>query len=955
MYLIFYCPSSAFPRGKACFKLIHKVFQMTSSTKDPGSIQWPKHISESYRLKIVQTLHKVPYDTRVRALKEADYNVLRLRSDHVYLDFATTRGNAGLTDKQLSALMIGDEAYAGSTNFYALEKTCRLIFGKELTVPVHQGRGAEHLILRALIKPGQRVITNGNLLTLKPLADTMGIKIDTLLTNNAFDSHSEQPWKADIPLERLKMSLESKDVGLVMISATLPHLGGQPLSLENLCECATLARQFHVPIVLDASMLASAAYLYSAIHPGKESLSQHIREYADQADILYLTGREDACCHTGGLIATNQDVFYKKFRDLVVLYEGLHTYGGQAGRDMQVLAQGLQDMCDPHYLDFRMRKLTYLARHLEKIGYRTYHPIALSGVLVDCHGLPTSLLPESDFSQDSSVSISSNLAALFYLVSGCRLRPLSSPLIPNHVDWLGIFVPRRCYTERQIDYLIESFLQLKRYRIAHPLQKKESDQVIPELIRYEVAETFITEYHDDFIPTFTPEPYFIKVVEPFKLTSPENRSKAIRKAGYNTFLLNSEDIYVDLLTDSGTAAMSNHQWARMIEVQESELGSEAFYLLNERSRDVFGFRYLLPTHQGRAAEHILSQTMIRKGQYVLNNMYFTTTREHQERAGGIFVDLIIDAAHDPRSSHPFKGDMDPQKLKQFIEAHEPTTIAYVCLETNVNMAGGQPISLATTKEISAICRYHHIPLIFDATRVAENAYLIKKREKPYAHWTIKQIIRELMSLGDGCTISAKKDALVNIGGILAVNDPVLYERCTTLCMTFEGTPWCGGLASRDLAAMAVGLEEMCEYDYISSRVEQVHYLWSKVREAGIPVVEPAGGHAVFLDARTFLPHIPQEEFPAQRLAAAIYETSGVRGMERGLVSAGRDPLTGKHRPTKLELVRLTIPRRVYTYSHMDVVAEGVVEVFQQREHVKGLSLVYEAPTLRFFTARFELL
>jgi len=399
--------------------------------------------------------------------------------------------------------------------------------------------------------------------------------------------------------------------------------------------------------------------------------------------------------------------------------------------------------------------------------------------------------------------------------------------------------------------------------------------------------------------------------------------------------------------------MSNQQWARMLEVRESELGGEAFRLFEARAREVLGFRHVLPTHQGRAAEHVLSQAMIRPGQYVVNNMYFTTTREHQERAGGVFVDLIVDAAYDPRSSHPFKGDIDPAKLEAFIARHGAETIAYVCLETNVNMAGGQPVSMAGARAVSALCRAHRIPLIFDATRVAENAYLIKQREAAYADWTVKRIIGELMALGDGCTISAKKDVLVNIGGILAVNDPALYDRCARLCAVYEGTPWSGGLASRDLAAMAVGLEEMTEYDYISSRVEEVQYLWARLKDAGVPVVEPPGGHAVFLDARAFLPHVPQEAFPAQRLAAAIYEASGARGMERGIVSAGRDPATGRHRTSKLELVRLTIPRRVYTYSHMDVVAEGVLEVFRGREALRGLNMVYEAPTLRFFTARFE--
>ncbi len=906
-------------------------------------------VGESFRIKMVQTPQKVPYDVRVAALKEADYNVLRLPRDRVYLDFGTARGNAGLTDKQLSALMVGDEAYAGSANFYALERTCREVFGKRFTVPTHQGRGAEHLILRGLLRAGDTVLTNGNLGTLAALAAALGLRAETLLAEGAYDPRAKEMFKADLPVERVEERLKTGEVRLLLVGATVPQFGGQPLSLENLEACAALARRYEVPIVLDASMLASAAFLYKVNQPSAGGLPDLVRRYAEACDILYLSGREDAGCHTGGLIATNDEQWYVTFRSLVVVYEGLHTYGGQAGRDMQVLAQGLRDMLDESYLSFRRRKLDYLARYLEEAGYPVHRPLGLSGVVIDTPSVPACGLTNLGDHRWRSA----NLAALFYLVSGIRTRPLDRRATGRECDLLGVYVPRRCYTERQIDYLIESFEHLKRYRIAHPLRAPETEAPAPELTRFALDGPFITEYHDDFVPTHTPEPYFIKVVEPFRLKSAAERTGAIQDAGYNTFLLRSEDIYIDLLTDSGTAAMSNRQWAMMLEVQESELGSAASHHFVERCREVLGFRYILPTHQGRAAEHLLSQAMIRPGQYVINNMYFTTTREHQERAGGVFVDLIVDEAYQPRSAYPFKGDIDPKKLTDFIATHGAERIAYVCIETNVNMAGGQPVSLGTTKEISAICRYHRIPVIFDATRVAENAYLIKKREAAYADWTIKEIIRELMAQGDGCTISAKKDVLVNIGGILGVNDPKLYERCAALCAIFEGTPWSGELASRDLAAMAVGMEEMTDYDYISSRVEQVHYLWLRVKEAGVPVVEPPGGHAVFLDAQAFLPHIPQEAFPAQRLAAALYETAGVRGMERGIVSAGRDPATGRHRGSKLELVRLTIPRRVYTYSHMDVVADGVIEVFRQRDRLTGLRMVYEPPTLRFFTARFE--
>ncbi len=928
---------------------------MDSVSRGEGYSGTPGSVGESFRIKIVQTLNKVPYDQRVATLREADYNVLRIPRERVYLDFATTRGNAGLTDRQLSALMIGDEAYAGSANFYALEETCRNVFGKRFTVPTHQGRGAEHLILRGLLQPGQTVATNGNIGTLGALAQALDVRIESLLNDEVFDPSSKQAFKADPSPGRLKALLEAGRVDLLLLGAALPQFGGQPLSLEALRECAALARRHRVPVVLDASMLASTAYLQLTNRSGGGSVARLVREYAEQCDVLYLTGREDAGCHTGGLIAINDESLYVTFRSLVVVYEGLHTYGGQAGRDMQVLAQGLRDMLDESYLAFRTRKVAYLARHLEDAGYRVYRPLGLTGVCLDATAVPVAGLPDPAHAGQVGAAVSANLTALIYLMSGIRLRPVPVRDGEHHLDMVGIFIPRRCYTERQIDYLIESLVHLRKYRIAKPLYVLGAEGTSPELTRYAVDGPFITEYHDDFAPTYTPEPYFMKVVEPCRLKPHGERSRAIREAGYNTFLLRSEDIYIDLLTDSGTAAMSNRQWATMLEVRESELGSEAARLFREQCRQVLGYRFVLPTHQGRAAEHLLSQALIRPGQFVVNNMYFTTTREHQERAGGVFVDLIRDEAHDPVSPHPFKGDIDPKKLADFIATHGPGRIAYVCVETNVNMAGGQPVSMAGTREVSGICRYHGIPLIFDATRVAENAYLIKTREAAYGDWSIRDIIHELMSLGDGCTISAKKDVLVNIGGILGVNDPELAERCERLCATFEGTPWSGGLASRDLAAMAVGLDEMTEFDYIRSRVEQVRYLWARLREAGVPVVEPPGGHAVFLDARAFLSHIPQEAFPAQRLAAAVYEESGVRGMERGVVSAGRDPETGQHRFPNLELVRLTIPRRVYTYSHMDVVADGVIGLYRKREALSGLKMVYEPPSLRFFTAQFELL
>ena len=449
------------------------------------------------------------------------------------------------------------------------------------------------------------------------------------------------------------------------------------------------------------------------------------------------------------------------------------------------------------------------------------------------------------------------------------------------------------------------------------------------------------------------EPYRIKSIELVRLPTPAERTAAIEDAGYNTFLLRSRDVYIDLLTDSGTSAMSDRQWSAMMSGDEAYAGSDSFYRLEQAVRDVYGFGHVVPTHQGRGAEHLISRILIKPGQHVPGNMYFTTTRAHQELAGGVFVDVIIDEAHDPTSLHPFKGNVDVTKLQQLIDRVGAANIAYVNIAVTVNMAGGQPVSMCNLSEVSELCRRHNILVWCDATRLVENAYFIKEREEGYADMPVAAIVRQMMSFFDGCTMSGKKDALVNIGGFLAMNDEGILQQARELVVLFEGMPTYGGLAGRDMDAMAVGVREMVDDRYIAHRIHQVRYLGQQLLDAGVPIVEPIGGHAVFLDARRFLPHLVQEQFPAQALAAQLYLDSGVRSMERGIVSAGRDAATGRNRAPKLELVRLTVPRRVYTDRHLDVVASSVIAVHGRRDRIRGLRMVYEPPTLRFFTARFE--
>jgi tyrosine phenol-lyase len=442
------------------------------------------------------------------------------------------------------------------------------------------------------------------------------------------------------------------------------------------------------------------------------------------------------------------------------------------------------------------------------------------------------------------------------------------------------------------------------------------------------------------------------MVELLKMTSEKDRKKALKEAGYNTFLLKAEDVYIDLLTDSGTNAMSDQQWGAFMTGDEAYAGSKSFYNMEKAIQKYYGYKYVIPTHQGRGAENILSKILIKQGDIVPGNMYFTTTRLHQELSGGTFTDIIIDEAHDPLNLHPFKGNVDLNKLDIIVKKYGAKKIPYISIATNVNMAGGQPISMANLKELRAYCSDKGIRIIHDMTRVAENAYFIQQREDGYQKVAIKDIVKEICSYTDGATMSAKKDALVNIGGFMATNEWDVYEEARNMVVVYEGLHTYGGLAGRDMEAIAVGIKESLNDNHQSARVGQVEYLGHKMMEYNIPIVQPIGGHGIFVDAKSFLPHLTQDQFPAQTLAAEVYMDSGVRTMERGIVSAGRKADGTNYYPN-LELVRFTIPRRVYTQAHMDVIAESVANVYDRRHKIKGLKMVYEPKYLRFFQARFE--
>ena len=450
------------------------------------------------------------------------------------------------------------------------------------------------------------------------------------------------------------------------------------------------------------------------------------------------------------------------------------------------------------------------------------------------------------------------------------------------------------------------------------------------------------------------EPYKIKMVESINRSTQKQREKWIKEADYNLFNLTSDKVFIDLLTDSGTGAMSDQQWAALMSGDESYAGSSSFLQLKKVVQEITGFNYFLPTHQGRAAENVLFSALVKEGDIVPGNSHFDTTKGHIEFRKAKAIDCTIDEAFDTANEHPFKGNIDLSKLEAVFKETPKEKIPFVVLTITCNSSGGQPVSMQNMKEVSELCKSYGIMLLFDAARFAENAYFIKKREKAYQDKTIKEIVSEMFAFGDGMTMSAKKDGLVNMGGFIALNNEEIYKKASVFNIMFEGFITYGGMNGRDMGALAVGLDEATEFDYLESRIEQVAYLGKKLVEFGVPVQHPFGGHAIFIDANKFVPTIPRSEYRAQALAIELYIVGGIRGVEIGTVLADSDPFTRKNRYPELELVRLAIPRRTYTKNHMDYVAVALKNIYDTRDQAKsGYRIIDEAPIMRHFTVKFE--
>lgn len=873
-----------------------------------------------------KTVRRVGFPTLVerrRHLAAAHFNVFHLTQDQVTFDLSSL-GTGAMSQAQVAGTYLGDEAYAGARNFESLQHAVRDVLGKPYVCPTHNLLGSLKLVLGTLVAEGQGVASNAR--DHHDVLDPRGVP--------AFDVRQQGPgpFTGDLDLVELEAVLAAGQAKVVLVESFAD--GQHPVSYANLVAVEALCQRFEATLVLDASRLVENAWYVQQHEPEHEgTIAELVGHFTARADVVQLDGAQAPKANTGALLATEDAAIYERLMNEVVVYEGLHTYGGMTGRTMEVLARGLREMVHEGEAAWVMHQTERFTARLRDAEV----PLE--------RGCDGAYLRVDQFLPHVGAHRQDALSAALYQVCGVRA---FAPHQRRDDRLLPVQIPRLALTNTQLDQIADAIIHLYAQRHRVPALQPIEEGLCRDQLRYRAVVADLTPFE------FELAPWQIHTVEPIGQLDRDGRARAIAEAGYNTFLLRSADVSIDLLTDSGTAAMSTEQWAAYEGARATASTSTEYQRLVRALQDLFGYQHIIPTHQGRAAEHILSQIMIEPGQAVPGNMYFTTTKLHQELAGGRFVDVIVDEAHQPHAAFPWKGNVDVAKLEQLIEARGPEGVAYLSLELSVNMAGGQPVSMDNLREVYQLCSARGVPVFFDATRVVENACMIQLRDPRYARTPVRDILREMMLYGDGCTVSGKKDFLINMGGILAFReDSALAERARQMLRVWEGNATDGGLSTADLAAMAQGVEEMVDDRYIRARVRQTEKLGRRLAEANIPIVTPPGSHAVFLDARRFLPHVDQDAYPAQRLAAELYLESGVRAMERGNVSKGRDPETGENYRPALELVRLTIPRRVYSDDHLEAVAQAVLRVWARRHEIKGLKFVYEPQKLRFFQGRFE--
>lgn len=884
-------------------------------------ISAPTH--EPHKIKTVRLVSFPTLEERKRYLADAHFNVFNLTPSQINFDLVST-GTSAMSQEQLAGERIGDEAYAGARNFENLARAVGRVLGHTYVCPTHNLLGCVKLVVATLIPPGSTVVSNA-----LGRSDILGPR--HVAVADVRDAR-ERTFTGNVDVAMLRRALLEDSVAIVDLQAFAD--GMHPMSLANLQAVRAAADQRGVRVVLDGSRLIENAWYIQRHEAGQSdrAIADIVKQMVKTAHVFQMDGGQDAKGLTGGILTTDNPADHERFTTEVVVYEGLHTYGGMSGRTMEVLARGIEEMVDEAEVQWVMHVTEQFTERLRAAGV----PLE--------RGCDGAYIEAEKFLPHVREHAAHALAAALYQSTGARALPTGRV---GRGEYLPVQIPRLAMTTWQLGQVADAIAALYRQRDRVAKVELQTGGEWHDMLRFRSVFADLKPYEFDCYP------FVVHALERIPETTPEQRRRAIREAGYNTFLLRSADVTIDLLTDSGTSAMSTDQWAAYDAARATTATSDAHRRFTETIRRIYGYEHVIPTHQGRAAEHILSQILIRPGQLVPGNMYFTTTKVHQELAGGVFVDVIVDDAHDPASSFPWKGNVDMKKLREIVDRHGPEEIAYLSFEHCVNMAGGQPVSMDNMKEVYAYCSANGVPVMYDATRAVENAYFIQKRDPRYHAVHISDIMREMMLYGDGCTISAKKDFLVNIGGVLAFKDNAEWKRkAEALLRVYEGGVTDGGLAAADLAAMARGAEEMLDDRYIRTRVEQSAFLARLLSDGGVPIVMPPGSHAIFIDARRFLPHIDQDEYPAQRLAAEIYLETGVRVMERGNVSKGRDAKSGKNFRPALELVRLTIPRRVYSNDHMRLVADGIIRLYRRRDSIRGLRFVYEPPYLRFFQGRF---
>jgi tyrosine phenol-lyase len=875
-------------------------------------------IAEPYKLKTVRNVEFTSFQDRIDLLMNTDFNTFHIPASFVSFDM-NSQGTSAVSQDQYAGLYIGDETYAGSRNFEHLAENILKIFKQEHVCPTHNLRGSIKLLTATMVEEGNVIPSNSTAPQL--IVEDKKAKVQLVLD-------SKDTFKGDVDLTKLESILSYGDVPYIYID--LFAEGYKAVSIENLKAIHQLAKSHNTVLVLDVSYaVAHAQHIRDNCEAYQNStLAEVVAEVASSAHVLIMDAGQDARSNAGGFIATNDYDLFDKYMNEVVVYEGLHTYGGMAGRTMEIFSRGLLEMLYEKQANWIRFQIEKFAGQIKDVPFF----VGADGIYIQA----------DKFLPDAKNAVHTLSAALF-LKSGVRAYVEGKF---NHSNILPVRIPRMGFTNDQLGDIAQAINELYEERDIITGLDLQNDPVWNDEAIFKWKRPLLKDF------VFTAEPFTVQHIEYTGETTEEERRKYAEEAGFNTFLLQSKHIAIDFLTDSGTAAQTTDQWAEYMTAIETQATSDSYFELIEVLQRVTGYKYILPTHQGRAAEHIMSQCLIKDG-FVPGNMYFTTTKLHQEMAGGTFKDIIVDEAHDPQSTFRWKGNIDLDKLKAIVDEHGADKIPYISFELSVNLAGGQPVSMDNAKEVYNYCEANDIYLMWDATRCVENAYMIKKFDERYHHTSIQDILHELFSYGHGCTVSSKKDNLVNIGGFLGIkDDEVFFEKAQAMLRTYEGSITNGGLASADVAVLAQGSREMTDFKYIRNRVEQTQYLGKKLLDAGIPVVEPIGSHAVFLDAKRFLPHLDQDNYPAQALATALFVDSGLRAMERGNVSKGRKPNGENYRPA-LELVRLTIPRRAYTNAHMDMVANSIIKLYKKRDTIKGLEFVYEPSKLRFFQGRFK--